>query len=83
MAFTCCCWCFCVRYPELAAVCKDAHTLLLYPGAGAENLEDLSTDFSTTAHSVVLIDGTWSQAKDMFLRNALLQLPRQVRPQSC
>lgn len=83
MAFTCCCWCFCVRYPELAAVCKDAHTLLLYPGAGAENLEDLSTDFSTTAHSVILIDGTWSQAKDMFLRNALLQLPRQVRPQSC
>ncbi|XP_026110452.1 DTW domain-containing protein 2 [Carassius auratus] len=70
------------RYPELAAVCKDAHTLLLYPGDGAEDLEDLSTDLTTTAHSVILIDGTWSQAKDMFLRNALLQLPRQVQLRS-
>lgn len=70
------------RYPELAAVCKDARTLLLYPGAGAENLEDLSSDFTATAHSVILIDGTWSQAKDMFLRNALLRLPRQVQLRS-
>ncbi|KAF4099063.1 hypothetical protein G5714_021093 [Onychostoma macrolepis] len=69
-------------YPELAAVCKDARTLLLYPGAGAENLEDLSSDFTATAHSVILIDGTWSQAKDMFLRNALLRLPRQVQLRS-
>ncbi len=61
-------------------MCKDAGTLLLYPGAAAENLEDLSSDFTATAHSVILIDGTWSQAKDMFLRNALLRLPRQVRP---
>lgn len=60
-------------------MCKDARTLLLYPGAGAENLEDLSADFgAATAHNVILIDGTWSQAKDMFLRNALLRLPRQV-----
>lgn len=70
------------RYPELAAVCKDAGTLVLYPGAAAENLEDLSSDFTATAHSVILIDGTWSQAKDMFLRNALLRLPRQVQLRS-
>ncbi|KAK9954838.1 hypothetical protein ABG768_014758 [Culter alburnus] len=70
------------RYPELAAVCRDPRSLLLYPGATADNLEDLSTDFTATPHNVILIDGTWSQAKDMFLRNALLRLPRQVQLRS-
>ncbi|KAG1970090.1 DTW domain-containing protein [Pimephales promelas] len=68
------------RYPDLAAVCRDSSSLLLYPGAAAESLEDLS--FSSATHSVILIDGTWSQAKDMFLRNPLLQLPRQVQLRS-
>ncbi|XP_077096627.1 tRNA-uridine aminocarboxypropyltransferase 2 [Siphateles boraxobius] len=68
------------RYPDLAAVCRDSSSLLLYPGAAAESLEDLS--FSSGTHSVILIDGTWSQAKDMFLRNPLLQLPRQVQLRS-
>ncbi|KAA0719642.1 DTW domain-containing protein 2 [Triplophysa tibetana] len=70
------------RHPELAAVCKDAHTLLLYPGADAADLEDLASDFTTTAHNVILIDGTWSQAKDMFLRNSLFRLPKQVQLRS-
>lgn len=68
------------RFPDLAAVCRDSSSLLLYPGAAAESLEDLS--FSSATHSVILIDGTWSQAKDMFLRNPLLQLPRQVQLRS-
>ncbi|XDV38033.1 hypothetical protein PO909_007522 [Leuciscus waleckii] len=67
-------------YPDLAAVCRDSSSLLLYPGAAAESLEDLS--FSSATHNVILIDGTWSQAKDMFLRNPLLQLPRQVQLRS-
>ncbi|XP_056587405.1 tRNA-uridine aminocarboxypropyltransferase 2 [Triplophysa dalaica] len=70
------------RHPELAAVCKDAHTLLLYPGAAAADLEDLASDFATTYHNVILIDGTWSQAKDMFLRNSLFRLPKQVQLRS-
>ncbi|KAK7131727.1 hypothetical protein R3I94_016759 [Phoxinus phoxinus] len=68
------------RNPDLAAVCRDSSSLLLYPGAAAESLEDLS--FSSATRSVILIDGTWSQAKDMFLRNPLLQLPRQVQLRS-
>lgn len=67
-----------LRHAELAAVCRDAHTLVLYPGSDAENLEDMDIDFTATPHSVIIIDGTWSQAKDMFLRNALLHLPKQV-----
>ncbi|KAL7843929.1 hypothetical protein SRHO_G00224680 [Serrasalmus rhombeus] len=67
------------RHPELAAVCRDKHTLILYPGSDAENLEELGRDFTTSPHNVIIIDGTWSQAKDMFLRNALFRLPKQVQ----
>ncbi|KAG5835142.1 tRNA-uridine aminocarboxypropyltransferase 2 [Anguilla rostrata] len=67
------------RNPELAAVCQDPRTLILYPGSEAENLEDLSVDFAAAAHSVIIIDGTWSQAKDMFHRNALFRSPKQVQ----
>ncbi|KAM6986201.1 tRNA-uridine aminocarboxypropyltransferase 2 [Aplochiton taeniatus] len=72
------------RNPELAAVCRDSRTLILYPGPEAQNLEDLvqnteAQDGSAGAHNVIIIDGTWSQAKDMFLRNTLLHLPKQVQ----
>ncbi|KAJ8287095.1 hypothetical protein GJAV_G00047600 [Gymnothorax javanicus] len=67
------------RYPELAAVCQDPRTLILYPGSEAENLEDLDVDFTATPHNIIIIDGTWSQAKDMFHRNALFRLPKQVQ----
>ena len=95
--------------------------MILYPGPGAQNLEDLlhndptapeetepvsGTQYnhtgpgepeepasrthynhtgpeeteppSRTHYNVIIIDGTWSQAKDMFLRNTLLHLPKQV-----
>ncbi|KAG9335728.1 hypothetical protein JZ751_004264 [Albula glossodonta] len=67
------------RNPELAAVCRDPKTLVLYPGSDAENLEDMKVDFSASVHNVLIIDGTWSQAKDMFHRNALFRLPKQVQ----
>uniref|UniRef100_A0A3B3QM80 tRNA-uridine aminocarboxypropyltransferase n=1 Tax=Paramormyrops kingsleyae TaxID=1676925 RepID=A0A3B3QM80_9TELE len=67
------------RNPELAAVCRDPHTLVLYPGLDAENLEDMEKEPSTSAHNIIIIDGTWSQARDMFLRNALFRLPKQVQ----
>ncbi|KAG9335730.1 hypothetical protein JZ751_004266 [Albula glossodonta] len=66
------------RNPELAAVCRDPKTLVLYPGLDAENLEDMKVDFSASVHNVLIIDGTWSQAKDMFHRNALFRLPKQL-----
>ncbi|XP_056146530.1 tRNA-uridine aminocarboxypropyltransferase 2 [Lampris incognitus] len=75
------------RHPDLAAVCQDNKTLILYPGPSAQNLEELVQDQgdgtdeerSTVRYNVIIIDGTWSQAKDMFLRNSLLHLPRQVQ----
>lgn len=73
-----------LRHPDLAAVCRDKRTLIMYPGPGAQNLEKLllhnqpDPEARTAGHNVILIDGTWSQAKDIFLRNNLLHLPTQV-----
>ncbi|KAM3874127.1 tRNA-uridine aminocarboxypropyltransferase 2 [Diretmus argenteus] len=75
------------KNPDLAAVCRDSRTLILYPGPNAQNLEELvqnqggqeDHEVGTARHNIIIIDGTWSQAKYMFLRNSLLQLPKQVQ----
>ncbi|XP_060091543.1 tRNA-uridine aminocarboxypropyltransferase 2 [Heteronotia binoei] len=66
------------RYPELAYVCRNPNTLILYPGAGAANLEEI--EFSSPNPCVIIIiDGTWSQAKDIFFKNSLFRIPKQVQ----
>ncbi|XP_071975525.1 tRNA-uridine aminocarboxypropyltransferase 2 isoform X2 [Engystomops pustulosus] len=67
------------RYPELAAICRKPGTFLLYPGAEAANLEELSLEDDHHPHSLIIIDGTWSQAKDIFYKNSLFRLPKQVQ----
>uniref|UniRef100_A0A8C4W9J4 tRNA-uridine aminocarboxypropyltransferase n=1 Tax=Gopherus evgoodei TaxID=1825980 RepID=A0A8C4W9J4_9SAUR len=66
------------RYPELAAVCRNSSTLILYPGAEAANLEDVALIFPSPS-TIIIIDGTWSQAKDIFYKNSLFRLPKQVQ----
>ncbi|KAG9487912.1 hypothetical protein GDO78_007615, partial [Eleutherodactylus coqui] len=67
------------RYPELAAICRKPGTFILYPGAEAANLEELSLEDNHHPHSLIIIDGTWSQAKDIFYKNSLFRLPKQVQ----
>ncbi|XP_053158616.1 tRNA-uridine aminocarboxypropyltransferase 2 isoform X2 [Hemicordylus capensis] len=66
------------RYPELATVCKNANTLILYPGAGAANLEEVDLT-SPDPYVIIIIDGTWSQAKDIFFKNSLFRIPKQIQ----
>ncbi|XP_050185141.1 tRNA-uridine aminocarboxypropyltransferase 2 isoform X3 [Myiozetetes cayanensis] len=66
------------RYPELATVCRNPSTLILYPGAEATNLEEVAV-MSPRPSVMIIIDGTWSQAKDIFYKNSLFRLPKQVQ----
>ncbi|KAL9822674.1 LOW QUALITY PROTEIN: tRNA-uridine aminocarboxypropyltransferase 2 [Geothlypis trichas] len=66
------------RYPELATVCRNPNTLILYPGAEATNLEEVAV-ISSSPSVMIIIDGTWSQAKDIFYKNSLFRLPKQVQ----
>lgn len=65
------------RHPELASVCKNSNTLILYPGAGAADLEEADLT-SPDPYVIIIIDGTWSQAKDIFFKNSLFRIPKQV-----
>ncbi|KAK2512325.1 Dtwd2 [Columba guinea] len=66
------------RYPELATVCRNPDTIILYPGADATNLEEFAV-MSSGPSVMIIIDGTWSQAKDIFYKNSLFRLPKQVQ----
>ncbi|KAH0501421.1 DTW domain-containing protein 2 [Microtus ochrogaster] len=62
---------------ELSTVCRDSGTLILYPGAEATNLEEFILDSPVYPSTIIIIDGTWSQAKDIFYKNSLFRLPKQ------
>nr|XP_012621561.1 DTW domain-containing protein 2 isoform X2 [Microcebus murinus] len=68
------------RDPELSTVCRKSGTLILYPGADAANLEEFVLDSPVYPSTIIIIDGTWSQAKDIFYKNSLFRLPKQQVP---
>ncbi|XP_001512672.1 tRNA-uridine aminocarboxypropyltransferase 2 [Ornithorhynchus anatinus] len=67
------------RDPELSAICRNSSTLILYPGEEAANLEELAPNLPNCPSNIIIIDGTWSQAKDIFYKNSLFRLPKQVQ----
>ncbi|XP_069082899.1 tRNA-uridine aminocarboxypropyltransferase 2 [Pleurodeles waltl] len=67
------------RNPELASVCRSPGTLILYPGSEADNLDEVASLSSSSSSSIIIIDGTWSQAKDIFYKNVIFRLPKQVQ----
>ena len=69
---------FISRDPELSTICRKSDTLILYPGAEAANLEEFILDSPVYPSTIIIIDGTWSQAKDIFYKNSLFRLPKQV-----
>ena len=66
------------RGVEFATVCWDSGTLILYPGTEATNLEEFILD-SVYPSTIILIDSTWSQAKDIFYKKSLFRFPKQVQ----
>ncbi|XP_003473330.1 tRNA-uridine aminocarboxypropyltransferase 2 isoform X1 [Cavia porcellus] len=64
---------------ELSAICRKSGTLILYPGAEAADLEEFISDSPVYPSTIIIIDGTWSQAKDIFYKNSLFRLPKQVQ----
>ncbi|XP_013011679.1 tRNA-uridine aminocarboxypropyltransferase 2 isoform X2 [Cavia porcellus] len=63
---------------ELSAICRKSGTLILYPGAEAADLEEFISDSPVYPSTIIIIDGTWSQAKDIFYKNSLFRLPKQT-----
>lgn len=66
-----------VRYPDLQDILRDPKTLLLFPGDDATDVQEIASD-RVTQHNLVVLDGTWSQARGMYANNKLLKIPRKV-----
>ncbi|XP_059175357.1 tRNA-uridine aminocarboxypropyltransferase 2-like [Physella acuta] len=65
-----------LRNPELKPVFDLPTTLLLYPGEDAIDITALPTD---TSYTLVLLDGTWAQAKGIYSQNAILKTLKKVQ----
>jgi DTW domain-containing protein len=62
------------EHPRVRALCAESGTALLFPGEGARDPATLRGLPPTT---VIVVDGTWSQARKVLKQNPFLQsLPR-------
>lgn len=57
---------------------KSPNTLLLYPDSEAEDIEAIPQAPGGQPYNLVLLDGTWGQAKGMFLHNEVFSWPKKV-----
>ncbi|XP_048735863.2 tRNA-uridine aminocarboxypropyltransferase 2-like [Ostrea edulis] len=67
------------RYPGVAEILRSPNTLLLYPDSEAANVEDIPPAADDQPYNLILLDGTWGQAKSMFLHNEVFSWPRKVK----
>ena len=62
------------EHPRVRALCAESGTALLFPGEGAR---DPATLRGRPPRTVIVVDGTWSQARKVLKQNPFLQsLPR-------
>jgi DTW domain-containing protein YfiP len=57
---------------------RQPNTLLLFPGPGAVDITDITSGETGSSYNLILLDGTWAQAKNMYLSNKLMELPKKV-----
>ncbi|XP_060068908.1 tRNA-uridine aminocarboxypropyltransferase 2-like [Ylistrum balloti] len=65
------------RYPQVNEILKAPNTLLLYPGEDAMDIQDLPHHHHS--YNLVMLDGTWAQAKNLYSANKILSYPRKVQ----
>lgn len=66
------------RHENLETILKQPNTILLYPSKAAVNIEDL-LDCNEEFYNLVLIDGTWPQAKAIYASSPILHTIKQVK----
>lgn len=72
------------RFPgkdnELAAILQAENTVLLYPSPAAVDIGSLSSvETNANFYNLVILDGTWPQAKAIYASNSILHNIKQVK----
>ncbi|KAL4227530.1 DTW domain-containing protein 2 [Mactra antiquata] len=65
-----------IKYPDLTNILQSSNTVLLFPGDDAIDISELPP--LDEPYNLVVLDGTWTQAKGMYINNSLLKLPKKV-----
>ncbi|XP_023947295.1 tRNA-uridine aminocarboxypropyltransferase 2 [Bicyclus anynana] len=65
------------RHQNLEKLLNQPNTILLYPSKTAVDINELEHDF--TSYNLVLIDGTWPQAKAIYSSSPILHRIKQVK----
>lgn len=65
------------RHKDLEMLLTQPNTLLLYPSKTAIDIRDMEND--TDSYNLVLIDGTWPQAKAIYASSPILHNIKQVK----
>lgn len=68
------------RHEGLREILSEPNTYVLYPGKKAHNLAEVRQSISCKAenYNLILIDGTWKQAKSMYFHSKILHSLPQV-----
>lgn len=70
---------FCYRHEGLEEFLESQNSVLVYPSKDAVNIEDLPpVSEMSEPYNLILIDGTWPQAKSIYHSTPLLHKLRQV-----
>lgn len=65
------------RHENLENILTNPNTILLYPSKTAIDIKDLENKF--TSYNLILIDGTWPQAKAIYASSPILHKIKQVK----
>lgn len=66
------------KHEELNSILNSPDTLLLYPSPNAIDIKKLSED-KPKSYNLLVIDGTWPQAKAIYASNPILHSLKQVK----
>ncbi|GBP07667.1 DTW domain-containing protein 2 [Eumeta japonica] len=65
------------KHDNLETILKQPNTILLYPSKVATDIKDFKSDL--ISHNLILIDGTWPQAKAIYASSPILHEVKQVK----
>ncbi|KAG8227781.1 hypothetical protein J437_LFUL006415 [Ladona fulva] len=67
------------RHENLAKILESEDSLLLYPSKEAKDISDVVVDDYRRPQNLIVIDGTWDQARSMYYNSPMLKDLKQVR----